>query len=194
MSANILFKNKEYDGVRFTYTRLAFPSGTVVDTTYAEGSGNRYYYSILSGTASPDMEAATFESFISFTMSGAVTHFVDLVPMEPGESVYFDITATATNTGVTGGFFANPRAGYIHTGSEIKPIGGTAGITYDIRTDFPTMGIGFIINATASIALGVTCITGQTLDWDIFINYKKGYRAIVTPPGPTPPRPIYPTS
>jgi hypothetical protein len=193
MSVNILFKNREFDGVRFTYTRADFPSGTIVDQTYSEGSGNRYYFNILGSTASEQMEAATFQSFISVTMSGAVTHFIELVPMEPGELVYFDMTVTSVNGPVDKGFVANPKGSFIHTGSDILPVGGTAGLTYDIRTDFTSVNTAFIINATASVALGITCESGETLDWNLFVDYKKSFHSISSPPGPTgPPKPIYP--
>lgn len=196
--ANVLLKNREFDGVRFIYTRYEFSTGTQVDQTYAEGSGNRYYYNILGSTASSEMEAATFKSFISVTMSGAVTHFIDLVPMEPGELVYFDMTVTTINGLVDKGFSANPKGTFIHTGTNIIPVGGTAsGLTYNIKTDFTDVSTEFMVNATSSIALCLTGQTGQVLDWNLFVDYKKSFHSISSPPGPTSspePRPIYPIS
>jgi hypothetical protein len=194
MSVNILFKNKPFSNVRFIYDRLAFPSGTPVDQTYADGSGNRYYYSIVNNNDEFQMEAAEFSSFISFTMSGNVTHFINAVPMEPGELIYFNIDVTGTNLAVDKGFVSNSRKGFIHDGTDILPIGGTAGMTFNSDNDFTSsVAAGYIINASASVAIAVSCDTGETIDWNLFIRYSKCYNAISNPTPPLP-GPIYPIS
>jgi hypothetical protein len=188
MSASIIFKNKPFDGVRLTYDRVIFP-GTPLDSVYAEANGERYYYDIL-GTTQSSMEASTFNAFISFTMSGAVTHFINLVPLESGTSVQFDMKVSAVNAAVNKGFIAYPRGGFINNGSAIVPIGGTAGLTYDIKKDFTGCDVAFIIN-TDSVAFGVSGQTGEALDWNISISYIKHFN-IINNPTPPPPGPIYP--
>lgn len=191
MAINALFKDIKYDKVRFTYTRASFPSGTLVDTNYSEGSGSRYYYNILGSTFS-DMEAATFQSFISVTMSGSAVHFIDLVPLEVGELVYLNTTITAVNASVTKGFIANTDAAYINTGSQIKPIGGTPSVSYNIKKDFMTASVFFIENGTQSIGLGIGGEAGENLDWNIFVSYKKSFHSISKPTQSSPVKPIYP--
>lgn len=189
--SNILFRNRPFSGVRLSYDRVSFPTGTPVDTNFAEGSGQRYYYSVLGGTVSNSMESATFESFVGLTMSGAQTHFFELVPLLPGELVHLTTTVTAVNATFSRGFLANTDAAFINTGAEIKPIGGTAGIQYDIRTDYSTVNVAFVANGTASVVLYLTGQTGFTLDWSLFISYKKSFHSIANPTIPSI-KPIYP--
>lgn len=191
MAINALFKDIKFDKVRFSYQRTSFPSGTVVDTNYAEGSGSRYYYNLLGSTAS-DMEAATFQSFISVTMSGAAAHFIDLVPLEVGELVYLDTKITAVNDSVTKGLIAYTDAAYINTGSLIKPIGGTPSISYGIKKDFMTASVAFIENGTQSVALFIGGEAGENLDWNIFVSYRKSFHSISNPTQSPPLKPIYP--
>jgi hypothetical protein len=190
MPKNALFRNLEYDKVRFIYARTAFPSGSPVDTNYAEASGNRYYYSILGSSAS-DMEAATFNSFISVTMSGGAAHFIDLVPLLPGELVHLTTTITAVNDSVSKGLIADTNAAYINTGTEIKPIGGTISISYNIKKDFMTASVAYVDNGTASVGLLIGGELGENLDWNIFVSYKKGFHSISSTSS-NPSKPIYP--
>lgn len=189
--SNILFRNRPFSGVRLAYDRIAFPSGLPVDKNFAEGSGERYYYTLLGGTVSNSMEAATFDSFVGLTMSGAQTHFFDLVPLLPGEIVHITSTVTAVNATFSKGFLANTDAAFINTGTEIKPIGGTAGIQTNVRTDFSTVGISFVANGTASVSLFLSGQGGFNLDFSLFINYKKSYHSIASPTTPSL-KPIYP--
>jgi hypothetical protein len=189
MSASILFRNKPFDGVRLTYNRVLSPS-TPLDSFYAEANGERYYYDIL-GTTQSSMEASTFNAFISFTMSGAVTHFIPLVPLEPGTSVQFDMKVSAVNAAINKGLVSYPKGGFIHTGTAITPIGGTAGLTYDIRKDFTGCNVDFLINGTSSVSIRCAGQTGETLDWNVSVSYVKHFN-VINNPTPPPPGPVYP--
>ena len=80
---NLLIKNNIYDGVRAVIQ--ASQSG--VDTYYyTEARGDRYYYSITGSTQSPRLETVTFDAYLSFTMSGAATYTLDIIPMSTGET------------------------------------------------------------------------------------------------------------
>lgn len=188
MSANILFKNREFNGVRLTYKRTDGSSD--IDTNYGEGRGDRFYYSILESDIT-QMEAATFNSFISVTQSGDVTHYIELVPMLPGELVDFNLTVSSINEDSTKGFISNPRGGFIHTGSVIKPIGGSASLSYDIKSDFSSVDTHFHVNGTQSISIAIVGESGEDLDWNLFIDYKKSFHSISSPTQ-SQIKPIYP--
>lgn len=192
MPVNTLFKNRPFSGVRFTYKRVAYPSGDPVDSSYSEGSGVRFYYSLLADDEVPLMEASSFESFISFTMSGAVTHLIEVVPMDKGDIVKFNTHITGANGLLTKGFLADMTGGFIHTGTDLLPIGGTAGLSYNIKTDFSTLDCEFIVNATQSISIGVSGEAGEIIDWNIFVEYKKSFSQILLGPTASDPKPIYP--
>lgn len=192
MSKNILFRNRPFSGVRLSYSRVSFPTGTPIDTNLAEARGDRYYYSLINGTVSNSMESATFESFVGLTMSGAQTHFFELVPLLPGELVHLTTTVTAVDGTFSGAFLANTDAAFINTGTEIKPIGGTAGIQYNVRTDFSTVGVAYVENGTASVVLYLSGQSGKTLDWSVYVSYKKSFHSISNP-SLQPIKPIYPT-
>ena len=189
---NILFRNRPFSGVRLAYNRVSFPTGTLVDTNFAEGSGQRYYYSLINGTVSNSMESATFESFVGLTMSGAQSHFFEFIPLLPGELVHIETTVTAVNASVSKGFISNIQAAYINTGSVIKPIGGTPSINYNIKSDFTSVNVALVENGTQSMTLYLVGQTGETLDWSVFIKYKKAFHSISNP-SLQPIKPIYPT-
>lgn len=185
---NTLFKYKPYDGVRLTYT--TFISG-VENTYYAEANGNRYYYSIL-GTTASDMESASFNSFISVTMSGYKVYTIDAIPMEPGESVFIESTALAMNATGNKAFLSRTWGGFRHSGTTLQEIGGTGSFTYTVHKDFTGCDFEWFPTGTASISFNVVGQTGETLDWDIHISYTKGFHSITTP-GSSNPKPIYPS-
>jgi hypothetical protein len=188
---NILFRSRPFSGVRLSYNRVSFPTGTPVDTNFAEGNGQRYYYSLINGTFSNSMESATFESFVGLTMSGAQSHFFELLPLLPGELAHIETTITAVNASVSKGFIANTQAAYINTGSVIKPIGGTPSVKYDIKSDFTNVNVAFVENGTQSMMLYLIGQGGENLDWSIFIKYKKAFHSISNP-SLDPLKPIYP--
>jgi hypothetical protein len=192
MSASVLYRNKPYDGVRLIYDRVSYPVGTPIDLTYSEASGERYYYTLIGTTYSTEMEAATFKSFVSATMSGGVAHIVNLVPLLPGEMVHLQLRVTAMNASTTKGFLATTDAAFYHTGSVIQPVGGTAGVQYNIRKDFATASIYYLANATQSVTLLIGGEPGEVLDWSLFIEYSKSFHSISTPATPPPQKPIYP--
>jgi hypothetical protein len=193
MSASVLYRNKPYSGVRLTYQRASFPTGTLVDTTYSEALGNRYYYTLLGTTFSTEMEAATYQSFISATMSGGIAHFVDLVPLLPGELVHLQTRVSAMNASSTKALIATTDAAFINTGSTIKPVGGTAAVTLNIRKDFMTASIYYVANGTQSVTLLLGGEAGEDLDWSIFVEYSKSFHSISSPASPPVSKPIYPT-
>ena len=183
---NTLFKFKPYDGVRLSYN--TFISG-VENTFYAEASGNRYYYSILGGTAS-DMEAASFVSFISVTMSNYKVYTFDAIPMEPGETVFIESTAMGMNTTGSKAFLSRTFGGFRHAGTSIKEIGGTGSFTYETQKDFTGCDFVWFPTGTQSISFNVVGQNGENIDWDIHIKYTKGFHTITTGGGSQ--KPIYP--
>jgi hypothetical protein len=184
---NTLFRYKPYDGIRLTYT--TFISGDE-NTYYAEASGNRYYYSILGGSAS-DMEAATFNSFISVTMSDYKVYTFDAIPMLPGESVFIESTALAMNSNGTKAFLSKTWGGFRHSGSLLQEIGGTGSFSYDVQKDFTGCDFEWFPTGTQSISFNVVGQAGENLDWDIHIKYTKGFHSISSP-GSGGTKPIYP--
>jgi hypothetical protein len=138
---SILFRNKPFETVRLTYT--TFILGEEV-TYFSEGRGTRYYYSLISSTNStPAMEASTFESFLSFTMSNYNVRDIDVIPMEPGELVVIESTATAINTNGTKAYTNKAYGSYRHSGSQLKIVGGTSSFTYSVSTDFTGVDLWF---------------------------------------------------
>lgn len=182
---NTLFRHNPYDGVRLIYT--TYISG-VENTYYAEASGDRYYYSMLGSTQS-DMEAATFESFISVTMSNYKVYTFDAIPMDKGESVFIESTALGMNSTGTKAFLSKTFGGFRHSGSELKVIGGTAAFTYTVQKDFTGCDFEWFATGTSSVSFNVVGQSGETIDWDIHIKYTKGYHTVISP---TKPGPIYP--
>lgn len=183
---NTLFRFKPYDGVRLVYN--TFISG-VENTYYAEASGNRYYYSILGGSAS-DMEAASFNSFISVTMSNYKVYTFDAIPMEPGETVFIESIAMAMNSTGSKAFLSKTWGGFRHSGTAIKEIGGTGSFTYTVQKDFTGCNFEWFPTGTQSISFNLVGQNSETLDWDVHIKYTKGFHTITS--GGSPTKPIYP--
>ena len=186
---NLLVKNIPFDRVRAVIN--ASQSSTAF-TYYSEGEGNRFYVNALSSTASPVLEAANFQSFLSFTMSGFATFSFNLIPMTTGNSCVIETTIYAQNSTAGLGFCQQTFGAFRHTGSSLVSVGGDPNnIT---KTDFSTVSATFSASGTQSVKL--TCVgqTGQLIDWDIHIKYKKGFHTILNPQQSGPIYPELPTS
>ena len=174
MIKNSLFRNKEYDGVRLTI--VGSQSG-VQNIYYTEASGSRYYYQIIGTTTSPDMESATFDSFISITQSGVATASFDIIPMLTGETVMLETRAVAINANGSKGYVCRSFGGWRHSGSSLSVIG--SGVDYLVRTDFSSgLGITFSSVGTQSVRMTLTCPSGENVDWDIHLRWTKGFHSI----------------
>jgi hypothetical protein len=186
---SILFRNKPFETVRLTYT--TFILGEEV-TYFSEGRGTRYYYSLISSTNStPAMEASTFESFLSFTMSNYNVRDIDVIPMEPGELVVIESTATAINTNGTKAYTNKAYGSYRHSGSQLKIVGGTSSFTYSVSTDFTGVDFNIFPSGTQSLTYQFVGEDSESLDWDVYIKYTKSFRALTNPKS-DPSKPIYP--
>jgi hypothetical protein len=186
---NLIIKQKEYQDVRSVI--VASQSGNQ-SIFYAEGNGDRYYINQISATATPVLEAATFNSFLSFTMSGLGTFSMQMVPMATGESVFIDMQIYGQNSASTKGYAEKVMTAYRHSGSALSRIGA---IQSNKISDFTSaVGVTFSTTATASVDLIVYGETGELIDFDIYIQYKKGYHAIQNINQPQTISPIYPSS
>lgn len=190
---NLLTKNIPYSGVR-AYIQASQSSD--INTYYVEGSGQRFYVNELGSSASAAMESASFVSFMSFTMSGAVTYSVTLIPMSPEETVMINTKVVALNSTGTKGYIADLFGGFRHSGSTLTAIGGSLERTQ--RTDFTNVSASFTQSATASVNLILVGQTSEIIDWDVHIQYTKGYHTLTTgtssPTTPIYPKPDNPTS
>jgi hypothetical protein len=183
----LLVKNVPFDGVRAV---ISASQSSVLSTYYSEGSGQRYYVNALTSTASSTMESATFDSYLSFTMSDSTTHTYDLIPMLAGNSVIIDSFIYAQNLSGSKGFVESSFGAFRHTGSVLTAVG--SGIQNTKTTDFPTGHISatWLTNGTQSVYLNIQNITGEVIDVDVYISYRKGFHSIST--GSTASKPIYP--
>ena len=173
---NLLTKNRRYEN-----SRLVIVGSQSSDQVYyyTEATGNRYYYNLVGGTNSNfDMESATFETFLSFTMSGATTYTFDIVPMTTGNSCFLDFKCVALNQSGSKGYLMKSFGGYRHTGSALSIVGGS--IDYSSKTDFTSASASFTASGTSSIQLRVSGQTSETIDWDIHIKYYKGFHDLLT--------------
>lgn len=186
---SILFRNKPFEGVRLAYK--TFVSGNEL-TYFSEGRGTRFYYSLIGGTDStPAMEASTFQSFLSFTTSNYTVRDFSVIPMEPGETVFIESIATAVNSSGSKAFLSKSWCGFRHSGSQLAIIGGTPSLTYSVATDFTGVLFDIFASGTQSITFQFVGQSGESLDWDVYINYTKSFRALSNPT-PNPTKPIYP--
>lgn len=184
MAINLLTRNSPYSGVRAVIN--ASQSG-VAFTYFVEGSGERYYVNRISSTTSV-LESASFESFMSFTMSGFATYSVDLIPMQSGETAMVDTHVVALNTTGSKGFVGRFFGGFRHSGSQLAAIGGS--IDGNVKTDFTTVAVSFTQSGTQSVQMRLVGQTSETLDWDIHVAYTKGFHTIGLSQSKIPP--IYP--
>lgn len=186
---NLLTRNNQYSGVRLV---IQGQQSNNVHYYYTEATGDRYYFNQVSSTASADMESATFRSFLSFTMSNFQTFTFSLIPMESGESVMIETKVVGINSSGSKAYMMQSFGGFRHNGSTLQAVGGS--LIYDTRTDFTSASASFTASATASIILRVSGQTSETIDWDVHINYTKGFHSLsyagstATPPS----KPIYP--
>jgi len=188
---NLLTRNNRYDKVRLVI--VGSQSG-VQNYYYTEANGDRYYFNQLSSTASADMESATFNSFLSFTMSNAVIYSFDLVPMLPGESVMIETKAVGLNATGTKGYLMTSFGGFRQFGATLSIIGST--INYTTKTDFGPAGVSFSAAGTQSVKMNVYGQSGEKIDWDVHIRYTKGFHSLsyAGSTGSNPSKPIYPKS
>ncbi len=186
---NLLTRNNQYSGVR-----LVIQGSQSSDTHYyyTEAAGDRYYFNQISSTASADMEAATFRSFLSFTMSNFQTFTFSLIPMNTGESVMIETRVVGVNSSGSKAYMMRSFGGFRHSGSTLQAVGGS--LQYDTKTDFTSASASFTASGTQSIILRVSGQTSETIDWDIHINYTKGFHSLsyAGSTGSQPSKPIYP--
>lgn len=187
-SKNLIIKQKPFSQVR---SLVGVSQSSVQNIYYVEGSGNRYYVNQVTATATPVLEAATFQSFISFTMSGFATYSMTLVPMAFGESAFIDMHIYCQNSNATKGYAERIMTAYRHSGSSLSRIGA---IQSTKVSDFTTVSITFSTTATQSINLIAVGQTGETLDFDVYIDYRKGFHSVLALSTPQTTTPIYPTS
>jgi hypothetical protein len=173
---NLLIKNNTYDGVRAVIS--ASQSG-VQNFYYTEARGDRYYYSITGSTASPTLETVTFNAYLSFTMSGAVTYALQLIPMSTGDTCFLEMSCSAVNASGSKGYLSKVFGGFRHTGTALSIIGSS--IDYQTKTDFTSaLGVSFSASGTQSVRMVLTGQTSEVVDWDIYVNYTKGYHTLTT--------------
>ena len=176
MIKNLLIKNNTYEGVRAVIQ--ASQSG-VNNYYYTEARGDRYYYSITGSTQSPRLETVTFDGYLSFTMSGAVTYTLDIIPMNTGETCFLDVQCTAVNASCSKGYVAKAFGGFRHTGSALAKIQNQIDITN--HSDFSSgVAMDFSAAGTQSVKMTLTGVAGETIDWDIYLKYTKGYHTLTT--------------
>jgi hypothetical protein len=176
MAYNLLIKDIKYDSVRLTITGEEDSNPT---NYYTEAEGNRYYYKPIGSTASPNMEAATFKSFLSFTQSGSTYHQYDLIPLFADETVLINTDIIGINADGTKGFVMKAFGGYKHDGTNISPIGFT--LDYNFKSDFSNVVVEFDVTGTNSVSLTFTGQSGEDIDWNVYLNYAKGFHDLSNP-------------
>ena len=183
---SVMIKNKQYDGTRLTI--VGSQSGQFY-YHYSEAAGTRYFVNEI-GSATPSMDSVTFRAHLTFTSSGTQSWSFGLIPMQPGETVIINTKVSALSSDGSKGYIMSSFGGYRHSGSQLSPVGG--GMYYLSMNDFTGASMSFTASATASINMVITGMTGQIIDWDIHIDYTKGYHSLSTAnPNPNPP-PWYP--
>ena len=174
---SILIKNIDYDKVRLKIGGLE--NGTPV-TYFTEATGNRYFFKLLDDP-NPSMESATFQSFLTFTQSGTASHTYTLIPMLPSETVMVETKVVGVNETGSKAYVMKSFGGFKHDGTTLSLIGPS--IDYQTKSDFTAASASFVISGTTSICLCVDGEAGELIDWDIHINYTKGFHAISGDPG-----------
>jgi hypothetical protein len=193
---SILIKNNEYNNVRL---QIGGVENGVNKIYYTEATGNRFFFKLLDNPV-PSMESATFQSFLTFTQSGTASHTYTIIPLLPNETVMVETKVVGINDDATKGYMMKSFGGYRHNGTGISTIGST--IDYQVKSDFTTANAFFTISGTQSICLCIQGEAGNLIDWDIHINYTKGFHAISGNPEdvcntfdckPVFPKPIFPS-
>jgi hypothetical protein len=174
---SILIKNNEYDKVRLRISGLENGESKLY---FTEATGNRYFFKLLDNPV-PSMESATFNSFLTFTQSGTQSHTYTLIPLLPAETVMVETKVVGVNETGSKGYMMKSFGGFKHNGSTISFVGPS--IDYQVKSDFTSASASFIISGTTSICLCVDGEAGELIDWDIHINYTKGFHAISGDPG-----------
>ena len=195
MAANSIVKNREYDGVRMSISATN-STDALTSVFYTEAVGYRYFYSTISSTASSEMEAVSFNAYISLTSSGTQSWYFTLVPMDTGESCMIETKALALNQTGLKSFTCKSFGSFRHSGATLSIVGNS--FDYDIKTDMYGCDMEFYPSGTSSVCLKITGESGEILDWDILISYTKGYHSLTNPTGGggggggIPPKPWYP--
>lgn len=169
---SILIKNFDYNKVRLQIRAIENGVNKLYTT---EAYGNRYYFTLLNEPV-PSMESATFQSFLTFTQSGTASHTYTLIPLLPAETVMIETKVVGINANASKGYVMKSFGGFRHNGTGIFRIGSS--IDYDTKTDFTSASASFMISGSQSICLCVTGQTNEVIDWDIHVNYTKGFHAI----------------
>lgn len=176
MPENVMSKNKPYDGVRLTI--LGLISGLTY-SHYCEATGNRFYVNeVNSPTAS--LDAATFNSHLTFTTNDTQSWEFILIPMSTGETLMMETRVSALNVTGTKGYMMSSFGGYRHSGATLSVIG--SGISYNKISEFTVASASFITSGSQSINMKVDGESGEIINWDISIDYKKGYHSLIAPP------------
>lgn len=176
MPIQSIVKSKEYDGVRLTLV------GSMSSTQYyhyAEALGTRHYINEIGSTAGQDLDAASFNTYMSFTSSGTETWDFTLIPMSTGETVMIETNISGLNSDGSKGFTSHIFGSYRHSGSALTTIGPS--LDYFIKNDFTTaVHASFSAHGTSSINLKIYGDSGQVIDWDLHIKYTKGFHPLTT--------------
>lgn len=167
----LLMRNNQYDGVRTLI--VASQSGTS-HYFYSEAKGDRYYLSNVGSTASASIETVTFQSFMSFTMSNASEYVVDIIPMQNGDSVLFNVDVEALNSSGSKGLVANIWGGYR---CYLNPIIIGKGLHYTVESDFNSVGITFS-SVNGSIQMLIKGEKDDNVDMNIIMKYTKSFHNI----------------
>jgi hypothetical protein len=187
MSKSLLIRNNDYKKVRLTI----FGDEDGEETQYyTEANGNRYYYTSVGSTASAQMESATFQSFLSFTMSGTQSYQFTLIPMNPEETVMIETKVIGLNNNGSKGYIMKSFGGFRQNGTSLDIIG--PDIDYDTKSDFTSASASFTASGTQSICLCVSGELGEDIEWDVHINYTKGFQSLLSTDPQLRPPPIYP--
>ena len=169
---SVMIRNKEYDGTRLTL--IGVESG-VNHIFYSEASGTRYFINEI-GNPTASMDSVTFKAHLTFTSSGTQSWNFNLVPMNTGETIIINTKVSALNHDGTKAYIMSAFGGYKHSGGTLSVVG--SGFWYTSMNDFTGASASFTSSATASIRLITSGAVNQVIDWDIHIDYTKGYHSL----------------
>lgn len=172
-----MIKNKLYDSVRLTI--VGNQSGNQ-HYHYSEAYGVRNFINAASSTQS-FMDSVSFQAYLSFTSSGTQSWNFNLIPMDYGHTAIINTQVLGLKSDGTKGFVMNSFGGWRHSGSSLVRIGGS--ITYDYKTDFTGATAYFTASGTSSVNLIIVGSSGDVIDWDVHINYTKGFHTLTIQPG-----------
>jgi hypothetical protein len=99
--------------------------------------------------------------------------------MGKGDTCFLNMSCSAVNASASKGYLSKVFGGFRHTGTALSIIGGT--IDYETKTDFTSaVGVSFSAKGTQSVRMVLTGQTSEVIDWDIYVNYTKGYHTLTT--------------